>query len=87
MALNSADGQALLQTGLKDHSTDQQIQRGTIHLVGRIQRKPVSIKITRSGIVTSNEFVVRRLNTASEAHMYHEGVLAARELISKRFGK
>jgi len=68
--------------GLKLVSTDRQLQNGTIALTGKVRtgRKTItpSYKITATGAVLSNEFVVRRVNG------YTEGLQAVTEILDKR---
>ncbi len=85
-ALKTKEAKSLFAIGLKNHSTQQQIKNGTLHLVGRIRRKPVSLKITGTDAVISNEFVARQVFAESEFDMYRAGLSAARELVAKRFG-
>lgn len=85
-ALRTREARALLAAGLKDHSTKKQVKNGTLHLAGWIRRRPVSIKITGTGAVISNEFVARQVFAESESAMYRAGLGAARELVAKRFG-
>lgn len=63
---------------LKLVSTETQLENGTIALVGKIKRAPVSYKITANGAVLSNEFVARRVSS------YAEGIRAVAELAAKR---
>lgn len=60
-------------------STPTQLVNGTIALVGKIKKTPVSLKVTANGAVLSNEFVARRVGS------YAEGFKAIAELLDKRF--
>lgn len=63
---------------LKLVSTETQLENGTIALVGKIKKQPVSYKVTANGAVLSNEFVARRVSS------YAEGFKAVAELAAKR---
>ena len=63
---------------LKLVSTETQLANGTIALVGKIKKQPVSYKITANGAVLSNEFVARRVAG------YKQGIQAVAELAAKR---
>ena len=79
-ALKSKLLQTLLETRrLKVVSTERQLANGTIALTGKIRKQPISMKITASGAVLSNEFVARRVST------YTEGVKAVSDLLNRRF--
>lgn len=78
--LKSKGLQNLVSTyGLKLVSSERQLANGTLALVGKIRKQPVSYKITAAGAVLSNEFVARRVDT------YGQGIKAVAELASKRF--
>lgn len=85
-ALQTKEAQELLNRGLKFSSSGRQVKNGTIVLRGRIKKKPVSIKITANGAVLSNEFVARQVFAQTPKTLYRRGLLAANELVSKRFG-
>ena len=63
---------------LKLVSTETQLANGTIALIGKIKKQPVSYKITANGAVLSNEFVARRVAG------YKQGIEAVAELAAKR---
>ena len=65
-------------------STETQLANGTIALVGKIKRQPVSYKITATGAVLSNEFVARRVDGTTPAALYKNGIAAVAELAAKR---
>jgi hypothetical protein len=78
--LKSKGLQALItERKLKVVSTETQLANGTIALVGRIKKTPVSLKVTANGAVLSNEFVARRVGS------HAEGFKAIAELLDKRF--
>ena len=77
--LKSAALAALIaERKLKLVSTETQLANGTIALVGKIKKQPVSYKITANGAVLSNEFVARRVAG------YKQGIQAVAELAAKR---
>lgn len=77
--LKSKGLQALItERKLKLVSTDLQLANGTIALVGKIKKRPVSYKVTANGAVLSNEYVARRVGS------YAEGFKAVAELVEKR---
>lgn len=77
--LKSAAFAALVsERKLKLVSTETQLANGTIALVGKIKKQPVSYKITANGAVLSNEFVARRVAG------YKQGIQAVAELAAKR---
>lgn len=65
-------------------STETQLANGTIALVGKIKKQPVSYKITATGAVLSNEFVARRVDGTTPAALYKNGIAAVAELAAKR---
>lgn len=83
-ALKSPEAQALLNAGLKVVSTERQIANGTIALVGKVRKQPVSYKITATGAVLSNEYVARQVFADTEYGVYKAGLKAAGELLAKR---
>jgi hypothetical protein len=83
-AIESAEAQALLASGLKLVSTARQLQNGTIALVGTVRKQPVSYKITANGAVLSNEFVARMVKGAYPLQQYRAGLRAAGQLLAKR---
>lgn len=83
MSLKSTLKSKALQTLIADRklklvSTETQLANGTIALVGKIKKEPVSYKITANGAVLSNEFVARRVEG------YQQGIKAVAELAAKR---
>jgi hydrogenase maturation factor HypF (carbamoyltransferase family) len=77
--LKSKGLQALItERKLKLVSTEKQLENGTIALIGKIKRQPVSYKVTANGAVLSNEYVARRVSS------YAEGFKAVAELVEKR---
>jgi len=83
MSIKNALRSKGLQTLMEKHklrlvSTRRQLENGTIALVGKIKRQPVSYKITATGAVLSNEFVARQVES------YREGIQAVAELAEKR---
>lgn len=77
--LKSKGLQALItERKLKLVSSEKQLENGTIALIGKIKRQPVSYKVTANGAVLSNEYVARRVSS------YAEGFKAVAELVEKR---
>jgi hypothetical protein len=77
--LKSKGLQALMtERKLKLVSTETQLENGTIALIGKIKKQPVSYKVTANGAVLSNEYVARRVSS------YAEGFKAVAELVEKR---
>lgn len=83
-AIGSPEAQALLAAGLKLVSTDRQLENGTIALTGKVNKQPVSYKITASGAVLSNEFVARKVTGSYPLERYRRGLKAAAQLLAKR---
>lgn len=85
-ALQSPEAQALIASGLNLVSTSRQLQNGTIALAGRVNKQPVSFKITATGAVLSNEFVARQAFGETPYAQYKEALAQAGELLAKRVG-
>lgn len=84
-AIESLEAQVLMARGLNLVSTARQIENGTIALSGKIRNTMVSLKITATGAVLSNEYVARTVFEATPLKQYKAGFRAADELLAKRF--
>lgn len=83
-ALDSQDAHQLLGNGVKLVSTQRQLDNGTISLAGTVRKQAISFKITATGAVMSNDFVVRYVSGTYPLQMYRAGLKTAVELLNKR---